>query len=322
MPVRPAPVWESDVDPYGARRGTAVINWFHRNPAVSNQQCLYCGRFVGAGSPLESDREHLIARRFPPAGLMAAPEAFNLIFRACCDCNGEKAAIEERVSAVSLLTSPGREDPLVDADARRKAARSVDPSHNKPVGQVRQSLTLDFGAFSATYTAPAQLSRLDAERLAFRHIQGLFSLLTSKDPRRPVMMRLLPWRHFGMFGLWPYADWGNPQLLTIAERAYVLPRLAEFTTADGFFRTAMRRQAPAQPWFWALEWNQNFRVIGWIGERETPPPIFSDLPSPAWQEKAPGLRDFRQTRLPETAEDLLFDPVLDPPSGSGPPPGR
>lgn len=294
MPARPAPVWESGVDPYGTRRGTAVINWFHRNPAVSNQHCLYCGRFVGAGALLESDKEHLIARRFPPVGLMAAPDAFNLIFRACCDCNGEKAAIEDRVSAVSLLTSPGREDPLVDADARRKAARSIDLRHN----------------------APAQLSRLDAERLAFRHIQGLFSLLTSTDPRRPEMMRLLPLRHFGVFGLWPYADWGNPQLLAIAEHTYALPRLAEFTTADGFFRTAMRRQAPGQPWLWALEWNQNFRVVGWIGERETPPSIFSDLPAPARRERAPDLRSFRQTPLAEIAEDLLFDPVSDPPSGS------
>lgn len=306
---------------FGVRRGSAAITWFHRNPALSNQHCLYCGAFVGVGSEIESDKEHLIARRLIPRGLMQGPNAFNLIFRACCLCNSEKARIEDRISAVTLLTSPGRDDPAVDAEALRKAAASFDARHRKPVLEVRNDMRLNFGdMISMTMTSPAQLDRRDIHELAFRHIQGLFALITSRDPRRSDQMRLLIPEHFGVFGSWPYRDWGSTPLLEISRRAYGLPRLAEITSADGFFRAALRRERPGVPWFWALEWNQNLRVTGWIGDRRAS--LFEDLPELGWKPMGEGWRMREEIALPETAEDLLFDPVTSPPLGSSPPPRR
>lgn len=54
--------------PFGTKTGQASITWYHRNPALSNQHCLYCGDFVGVGAEVESDKEHLINRR------IAAPD--------------------------------------------------------------------------------------------------------------------------------------------------------------------------------------------------------------------------------------------------------
>lgn len=306
---------------FGARRGSAAITWFHRNPALSNQHCLYCGAFVGQDSEVQSDKEHLIARRPIPRGLLQGPNAFNLIFRACCLCNAQKARIEDRISAVTLLTSPGRDDPAVDAEALRKAAASFDVRHRKPVLQVRNDTTLNFGGrISMTMTSPTQLDRRDVEELAFRHIQGLFALVTSRDPRRSDGMRLLIPQHFGVVGSWPYRDWGAVQLLEISRRAYDLPRLAEVTSADGFFRAALRRERPGVPWFWALEWNQNLRVTGWIGDQRAA--LFEALPEPRWRPTGQGWRVREEIPPPETAEDLLFDPVTSPPLDSSLPPRR
>lgn len=298
---------------YGVRRGTGVITWFHRNPARSNPYCLYCGRLVGEGSTLASDVEHLIARKMTPPGAFADPSAFNFLFRACCDCNSEKAGLEDHVSAVTLLTSPGRADAAVDAEARRKAANSYDPRHRgKPVGEVINETSVSIGSmFTFNMVSPAQLDREKSKLLAFRHIQGLFALVTSEDPSVRETTRILPGDYFGYFGLFPHRDWGNPQLLEIARRAAEIPEIAGISTANGFFRAVLRREdSPGLPWFWALEWNKSVRLVGWIGDPQAPPATFTDLPDPGWQgwiPQADGSRIRTRQEVPlDEAEDLLF----------------
>jgi hypothetical protein len=299
-------------DVFGARTGTGVITWFHRNRAHSNQHCLYCAGQVGAGSPLASDREHLVARRMTPPDAFTDPKAFNFIFRACRACNSEKARLEEHISAVTLLTSPGRQDEKVDAEARRKAANSYDPGHKgKPVGQIVNEMTMKMGGiFTFGLVAPAQLDRDKVKLLALRHIQGLFALVTSEDPRAQETTKVLPPRHFGFFGHYPHRDWGNSQLLEIARRAAAIPDLAWLTTANGYFRCMLRREEPdGSPWFWALEWNKSLRLVGWIGDPESPPLVFTDLPDPGWhvvpQADGSVMRYRQEVPLGEAA-DLLF----------------
>ncbi|QTC88410.1 hypothetical protein [Brevundimonas pondensis] len=295
--------------PFGTRPGLATVTWFHRKPEHSNQHCLYCGEFVGVGSVVESDKEHLINRRIAAPGLMADPKAFNFIFRACKRCNREKAEIEDHISAVTLLTSPGREDPLIDAVACAKAAASFDRRRGQPVGQVRHEFKVAMGPFTFGMIAGAQVEPDAIRLLAFRHVQGIFSLCTSLDPRRSETTRLLSGDRFGFFSAYSYRDWGNPKLLEIARRAHGYVRLAEFTTADGFFRAALRPGPEGDPWFWALEWNQNYRIVGWIGDPFTPPAPFQDLPPLTWHRISPTDRIREEAPLPENAEDLLFDPV-------------
>ena len=132
---------------FGRKPGRAAITWFHAARGSRTNTCLYCTRYVGEGSPIPSDKEHLIGRRMPPPGGFSDPAAFNFMFRACCECNAEKAALEDHVSAVTLLTSPGRgEDPKVDEVARRKGEKSFDPRHGrKPVGEIRNNVEVKMG---------------------------------------------------------------------------------------------------------------------------------------------------------------------------------
>jgi hypothetical protein len=300
-------------DVHGRRKGTEAITWFHKNPALSNQYCLYCARLVGAGSQLFSDKEHLIARRMVPPDGFSDPAAFNFLFRACRNCNKEKADLEDHISAVTLLTSPGRADEAVDAAARRKAANSFDPRQKgKPIGEVRNTTTVKMGGiFTFELVSAAQLDRDKVRLLALRHIQGLFALTTSEDPRASETSKVLPPRHFGFLGHYPHRDWGNPQLLEVVRRAGSLPQIAAITTANGYFRCVLRREDPiGSPWFWALEWNKSVRLAGWIGDPQAPPPIFADLPDAGGlvtRHEGGGFTRFRrETPLGDEA-DLLFD---------------
>jgi hypothetical protein len=174
------------------------------------------------------------------------------------------------------------------------------------------------GIFTFGLVSPAQLDRDKVALLAFRHIQGLFAMVTSSDPRRTESTRVLTDSHFGYFGSYPHRDWGNPQLVEISRRAQDLPRRVEIVTASGYFRCALRRADPeGSPWFWALEWNKSLRLTGWIGDPQAPPPVFRDLPALDWI--GLGERGGARTRyrleipLAET-DDLLFDrPAVDDP---------
>src|SRR5215208_82855 len=99
------------------RPGEPVV-WYHRRPERSNHRCLYCGAFVGPGSPVASDREHLIGKNFVPAGTLRG-DSFNFHFRACCECNRRKSVAEDHVSSVTLFTGPGYET-AVNELAQRK----------------------------------------------------------------------------------------------------------------------------------------------------------------------------------------------------------
>jgi hypothetical protein len=120
----------------------------------------------------------------------------------------------------------------------------------------------------------------------------------------------LPPEHFGFFGHFPYRDWGNPQLLEAARRAASVPDVIAVTTANGYFRCALRRAEPeGSPWFWALEWNRSLRLVGWIGDPAAPPPIFADLPDPGWHtthQPDGRFTRFRQEVPLEEDDDILF----------------
>jgi hypothetical protein len=146
------------------RRPGQPISWFHRSPVHSNQFCLYCARFVGEGSPLISDKEHLIGRKFVPPGSFDG-DPFNFLFRACRECNGRKAAAERHISSVTLFNSPARiDDPNVDILARHKGERDFHPGKSgirvKDAADTHQiQARLGSGLVTFTGTSPPQLMR-------------------------------------------------------------------------------------------------------------------------------------------------------------------
>lgn len=292
------------------------VNWFNRSLSKSNQYCLYCGSFVGKGSTVESNKEYLVGREFVPTGEFGEGNLFNFIFRACKECNDEKSNVERHVSSVTLFNSPAmRELQAHNQLVCRKAAKDYHP--NKKGILVRDSgdnfnIVGASGGINMTFgiSGPPQVDPRYIKLLAFRHIQGVFSLITSRDPLVAEGTNLLISNYFHFFGSYNYADWGNPHLVAIMNRAYKIPCYANIVTANGFFRAIMRRSSGDKgEWFWALEWNKSYRLVGAIAQPDNTPVVFRDLPSMNWKDL--GVQNGIPTRIREEVpledeQDLLF----------------
>jgi hypothetical protein len=140
-------------------------------------------------------------------------EAERLGGDACERCNGEKAEVERHVSSVTLFRSPARaEDERTDARAAHKAGRDYHPDKKGVLVQdAGGQHDLQFGpSISFGLVSPPQLNGSYVNRRALHHVQGLFSLLTSADPRDPQRTRLLPPDQCWVLGHYNHSDWGNP----------------------------------------------------------------------------------------------------------------
>jgi hypothetical protein len=287
------------------------VTWFHDSYARSNQHCLYCHRPIYTGV-VASNKEHLIGRSFVPEGSFDAGRGFNFIFRACIECNSEKAEAEGHISSVSLYTSHGRIDENVNALANRKAAKAFHPVQQGKLVKdafTEQSVAIDNGSLSAKFDfiGPPQLDPSHVQLLAFRHIQGFFSLITSNNPRIAEGTRLLTEEHFWFGGYYSHTDWGNVRIKEMAKRVEAWETPLNIETANGFFKIIIRcAPNPDGPWFWALEWNKSCRLFGGIFDRQNYPDDFQNLPSPQRMVLAPNKTIFRQIPL-EDSEDTLFE---------------
>ena len=284
------------------------IKWFHRDPAKSNQHCLYCGVFVGADAVVDSDEEHLVGRRFVPKGSMN--KAFNFSFRACRRCNGEKANLERHVSSVTLLGSPSVSvDENARRSAERKAAGDIHPETGMKMGEAieRQTVEFKFGAatFSFGVSGPSPAAKDSVPLLASFHIQALFSLVT--QPGNPAVgeVRLLPLDQFHVFGSYPHADWGNPQLVEVTRRVASWPCRVAIKSGDGHFLACLRRNE-GNGWFWALEWNKSLRIVGGINLPDETTPLFEDLPMLDWKPLPDGSGRFRMEQGTPDLGAILF----------------
>jgi hypothetical protein len=293
------------------------VTWFHKQPAKSNQYCLYCGIFVGDGASAISNKEHLIAREFVPSGSLDGGKSFNFIFRACEQCNSEKSNIERHLSSVTMFNSPARiESGEINSLAVRKASKDYHPNKQGVLVQdAHEKLKLTFDGnpnfkMSFDLVSPPQADIGYIRMLAFRHIQGFFSLLTTENPLEISQTRLLPSHHFYFFGAFHSADWGNPQVITATERASEWPCRANIEAANGFFKVIMRRREDRfAEWFWALEWNKSYRVFGGIFHPDQIPKAYSDLPPHNWREYGAhgetGIRSRREISI-KVDQDFLF----------------
>ncbi|WP_121207437.1 hypothetical protein [Pseudomonas aeruginosa] len=291
-----------------------TISWYEKSGRFSNRFCLYCGAVVGGEADGPSNKEHLIGRSFVPLGSMGS-DAFNFLFRACVPCNTRKALAERHLSSTTLLNGPGRQlDPLAAAAAARKAVSDFHP--NKPgvaMGDAHEafsvasklgSMSLDLG-----FNAPVQANDNLVRELALRHIQGLFSLLTTRDFREASTLRLLLPMQVQLLGAYPRSDWGNPQLLEVARRAEDWPCHAQIVSASGYFKATMRRH-DTRGWFWALEWNKYLRVVGAIAKADMA--LLDALPDPLWHPLSEGQGRYRlETPLAEEDDTLFSGAVVD-----------
>ncbi len=80
-------------------------------------------------------------------------------------------------------------------------------------------------------------------------------------------------------------------------------------TAEGYFKSIIRRHPSEECWSWGLEWNESHRVVGFFGSREAAIEIVDAFQTPKAQKFQTGpeswIRIGKETQLAEE-DDLLF----------------
>src|SRR6185503_3739763 len=117
----------------------------------------------------------------------------------------------------------------------------------------------------------------------------------------------------------PRSDWGN-----VAHRAFMRAvqgwdLKVRAVGAGEFFKVMIRRHPTTACWAWAVEWNQNYRVVGFVGEEQTARDVVAKFPPLNWDEvPVEKGRIFvrSEVRLAED-EDFLFAAEGDTGSGTG-----
>jgi hypothetical protein len=92
---------------------------FNKATVLRNRTCAYYG--CEPPKALRS-KEHVIGRKFVPKGSLGN-NAWNLILMACEKCNGEKADLEDEISAVSMMVDVRSE--AIERSAGKKTSRDV-----------------------------------------------------------------------------------------------------------------------------------------------------------------------------------------------------
>lgn len=276
-----------------------------------NVLCAYCA------TPLDQhkggEQEHVIGRRFVPKGVLA--RQWNLIVRACPECNDRKAELEDDISAITMQPDVyGRhavDDVRLAAEATRKA-RTQNRRTKRRVSEPTTPVVVEhhFGPakFTFSFQSPAQPDEQRMYELARMQLVGFFSMLTYDD----VARRGFFWTgEFAPIVCVRREDWGNPQLLWIDSISSTWEYRLHATTADGFYKVWIRRRVgePAA-WAWALEWNQNFRLAGFFGDQQVISETLKTMPAlevSTVREGPDGWMRMR-TEVPlAEMEDVLFD---------------
>ncbi len=227
---------------YGQKNNQPVV-WFKKSLSKSNQHCVYCRRFVGDGSTIESNKEHLIGREFVPSGEFGNGDRFNFIFRACKECNDEKSITERHISSVTLLNSPARASSQAHNDlAQRKAEKDYHPTKKgtliKDAGDDFK-ISTKFGPANLSFTmsSPPKAVQRHIELLALRHIQGIYSLIASQDPSTIEGTSVLDSSYFHLYAHMFIWIWCNPRLLKNYEKSARDSLLCEHQNCKWIFQS-------------------------------------------------------------------------------------
>ncbi|WP_421937610.1 hypothetical protein [Phenylobacterium sp.] len=285
----------------------------NRAIVLPNVNCPYCGRLFGGD--VAKSREHVVGRRFVPLRCLDAQ--WNLILTACTVCNSEKADLEDDISAITMQPNCfgqyAVDDPRLKESAELKAARSRSRKTGRLVGESHVKLHVTelpgVPGGRVVFEAPPQIDEHRIWRLAHFHVRGFFFFDTFAGGSRR-----------GGFPLGDFCpvltvrrdDWGNARIRSFTSLVANWDLRIHAIGADGFFKIMIRRHPEDRlVWCWALEWNQNQRVVGFMGDRQEIARIAKQLAVPdvyAVSEGSAGQRWFRpEAPLPES-EDTLFRP--------------
>ena len=249
---------------------------------LKNITCPYCGLELAEGN---DTKEHVIGRKFVPKGSLDGQ--WNLIVRACGTCNEAKSYLENDISAISLagrlwFGSDDGEKPVLD-EAQRKARNSFSRKTGKPVIQSQENLNFQFqfapgATLGFNLVSPPQLDNDRVFELARMQLMAFFYLVTFNSEAQKG--------GFWLGGYHPlstthHRDWGNSLHRDFMNTVVAWEPRWIGCTANGFFKSIIRRHPHETCWSWALEWNRNYRIIGFFGEREPAQAIVDTF---AWPE--------------------------------------
>lgn len=240
----------------------------HRTYQLPNSSCPYCGILLSQRS---RTKDHVVGRRFVPKGSLSG--CWNLHVWTSTKCNGYKADLEDDISAITLsapgLSNEPTREPEVALEVERKTRRSTSRRTGRKVAQSAESVTLKHHtphvSLSATFHAPPQLDERRTHELALLQLRAFFFFLTfDPDLGHGAWWRgkLVPAN--GAFK----RDFGNEVQLAFAERTAKWDYRLILTTANGFFRVAIRKHPSSDTWSFALEWNSQFRLVGFFGDED------------------------------------------------------
>lgn len=286
------------------------VNWCR---APSNDVCIYCNRRFD-DSDVVVTKEHLVGRNFVPRGSLDGGRSFNFIFNACQQCNNDKSALEGHISAITQFMSPAvAENAAFGERAIAKSLREIHPWTGRPIANsFHESAVQMRGAglgIKVGFVGPPQADREMVSRLALRHVQGLYALVTNPDRTLAPLTLLFPgWVY--ILGHYIRSDWGNGHAITASDFVRDWTVRARIITAGGYFQAMLRRDtAELGTWFWALEWNRYMRVIGGITYDGQLPSFMRDLPELHWVEARTStgavFRSRREQPLDEEPDDLF-----------------
>lgn len=293
----------------------SIPTWAKR--PLSNITCIYCGQLFDDSS---KTKEHVVGRRFVPRGTLAG--SWNLIANACERCNREKSALEDDISAITMQPTPFGDFPTDDsalhAEANRKATATSQRT-GKPVGESQESVTIKTpflgGIASFGAVCPPQIDRERAYQLAYAHVRAFFYFITYdvKSNRGEFCIG-----EFSPIEITACGDWGSPLNRSFMSIVALWDHRVVFAGAQHYFKIAIRRHPSAECWSWAVEWNQNYRVIGLMGDPVTIPVLRASLTPNPTTSFSNGTETFRfrpNVSLP-ASDDTLFQ--LPPPSKGSP----
>jgi len=278
---------------------------------LDNVTCLYCGEELTHETVT---KEHVIGRRFVPKGKLSA--SWNLIANACITCNNSKSALEDDISAITMQPdvqgNHPNTDPLLAKEAKRKGNKSISQWTKKAVSNSHNEhkIEIPFGPninFTFNLVSPPVADSRRVYELARLQLMGFFYLLTYNTETRR-----------GGFWLGEFcplrealrSDWGNPIHVHFMKLiADWEPRFIGIA-ADEYFKIVIRRHPVDVCWGWGLEWNQNMRLIGFMGERDALEKVVSGLPSVKMFTVPQGDGLYTKYRHEESLDpehDFLFD---------------
>jgi len=220
---------------------------------LKNITCVYCG--VDLTSDITT-KEHVIGRKFVPKGTLN--KQWNLIVRACSECNSLKSELENDISAITMHSDAwgkyADSDEILYKEAKRKGKNSYSKLTGKPVSESSEKINIKAPfnkkiTFDFSFTSPPQIESVRIYELARMQIMAFFYFITFNDKSMKG--------GFWAGDFYPVleaqkSDWGNDVHTAFMEAVINWEPRWIGNGANGFFKSAIRRHPSEACWSWAI----------------------------------------------------------------------